>query len=285
MKIAVWSDLHLEFSQLEQITNQHNADVLLLAGDITVAHALHLHPREKIQAFQGPEYGPVQQVAVNTRDFFDQVSQLYDQVLYCPGNHEFYNGFFYKSIDHLRAECQSWPNLHFMENAVFEHQGVVFVGATLWTDLDRMNPVTEYNVGRIMSDYTRIRNDRRNYSKIRPIDTAMRHTETVEFIRNELAAARTLGKPVVMMTHHAPCSLSVAPCFKDNGDQINGAYYSDLSELILDNEHIALWAHGHMHSKSDYVIGSTRVICNPRGYHDDYQSQHTGWDQHLVIEI
>ena len=47
---------------------------------------------------------------------------------------------------------------------------------------------------------------------------------------------------------------------------MNGAYYSDLSEFILDRPCIKLWVHGHMHDTFDYMIGSTRVVCNPRGY-------------------
>lgn len=27
-----------------------------------------------------------------------------------------------------------------------------------------------------------------------------------------------------------------------------------------------LWIHGHIHAQSDYLIGETRVIANPRGY-------------------
>ena len=48
---------------------------------------------------------------------------------------------------------------------------------------------------------------------------------------------------------------------------MNGAYSSDLSEFILANPQIKLWTHGHTHDVFDYMIGSTRVVCNPRGYH------------------
>jgi hypothetical protein len=51
------------------------------------------------------------------------------------------------------------------------------------------------------------------------------------------------------------------------GDTImNGGFYSDLSEFILDHPKIVLWTHGHMHDSFDYMIGGTRVVCNPRGY-------------------
>jgi hypothetical protein len=51
---------------------------------------------------------------------------------------------------------------------------------------------------------------------------------------------------------------------------MNGGYTSDLVEFILDRPQIKLWTHGHTHEQFDYMIGSTRVVCNPRGY-DGYE--------------
>ena len=42
--------------------------------------------------------------------------------------------------------------------------------------------------------------------------------------------------------------------------------FRSLSEFILDHPEIKLWTHGHTHEDFDYMIGSTRIICNPRGY-------------------
>ena len=28
----------------------------------------------------------------------------------------------------------------------------------------------------------------------------------------------------------------------------------------------ALWIHGHTHTRFDYRVRGTRVVCNPRGY-------------------
>ena len=57
---------------------------------------------------------------------------------------------------------------------------------------------------------------------------------------------------------------------------MNGGYHSDLSEFILDNPQIKLWTHGHTHEDFDYMIGSTRVVCNPRGY-INYESRANNW--------
>ena len=70
---------------------------------------------------------------------------------------------------------------------------------------------------------------------------------------------------VIVVGHHAPSSNSIHERFKSDV-VMNGVYYSDLSNLILDNPKIRLWFHGHVHDSFDYMIGPTRVLCNPRRY-------------------
>ena len=71
----------------------------------------------------------------------------------------------------------------------------------------------------------------------------------------------------VVVGHHSPSKLSTKPQYEDDVI-VNGAYSSDLSEFILDHPQIKVWTHGHTHHKFDYNIGSTRIVCNPRGYID-----------------
>jgi hypothetical protein len=69
----------------------------------------------------------------------------------------------------------------------------------------------------------------------------------------------------VIVGHHAPSKLSTKPQYEKDVI-LNGAYSSDLSEFMLDHPQIKLWTHGHTHHEFEYVIGETKVICNPRGY-------------------
>jgi hypothetical protein len=69
----------------------------------------------------------------------------------------------------------------------------------------------------------------------------------------------------VVVGHHAPSKQSTHPKYQ-NDQLMNGGYSSDLSEFILDHPQIKLWTHGHTHDPFDYMIGETRIVCNPRGY-------------------
>ena len=50
---------------------------------------------------------------------------------------------------------------------------------------------------------------------------------------------------------------------------------------MMDRYRPDLWVHGHLHWRRDYVVGDTRVICNPRGY----AREHGGFDSRFVVEV
>jgi hypothetical protein len=92
-------------------------------------------------------------------------------------------------------------------------------------------------------------------------------------------------KRCVVVGHHSPSFQSVSDEYKSEY-LMNGAYHSSLEEVMLDRPQIKLWTHGHTHHPFDYVIGETRVVCNPRGYHQEYGfSEDTGWDPEKVVEV
>ena len=72
-------------------------------------------------------------------------------------------------------------------------------------------------------------------------------------------------KKFVVVGHHTPSPFSVHPKYAHD-TLMNGGYHTDLTEFILDRPQIKMWTHGHTHEQFDYMIGSTRVVCNPRGY-------------------
>tara|TARA_R110000868_G_scaffold28283_5_gene106367 strand:- start:213 stop:1064 length:852 start_codon:yes stop_codon:yes gene_type:complete len=274
MKIAVASDLHLEFGDID-LKNTEDAEVLILSGDILIAE--DLRKTAKLAAMTPEEFDTaIYQASARTdsakrfRGFLDRVSNEFPNVVYVAGNHEFYHGKWEETIDVLRNECARYTNIYYLERDTTVINDITFVGGTLWTDCNKGDPLTLHGLANCMYDFTGIRNDKHGYTKLRPAHTMDRHRQTVDYFKNVLD--NSTGK-VVIVGHHAPSSRSVHERYiRDT--IMNGGYYSDLSEFILDNPKIVLWTHGHMHDRSDYMIGDTRIVCNPRGYegHDIHSS-------------
>jgi Icc-related predicted phosphoesterase len=286
MRIKLVSDLHLEFSDIN-IVNDQNYDVLILGGDIMIAQDLHDHPESNNTADQaaianGTGLGRRQERAQKFRDFFKRCSFQFPHVIYIMGNHEFYNGRFYDSIEHMRDECAKYPNIYMLEQDTKIIDDVVFVGGTLWTDMNRRDPLTMHAIKDMMNDFRIIRNDKRSFATMSALDVAIRHDKTLAYIK--LMVQEHKDKKCVVVGHHSPSFQSCHPSYAHD-TLMNGGYHSDLSEFILDHPQIVLWTHGHTHHPFDYVIGETRIVCNPRGYENDGYNEDTGWNPNILLEI
>jgi UDP-2,3-diacylglucosamine pyrophosphatase LpxH len=247
--------------------------VLVLAGDIMVANTLTTNQ-------------PMP-VADRYRRFLSQCSAEFEHVIYIAGNHEFYHGDWNGTLNTLRDECNQYANVYFMEADHRDIRGLRFVGATLWTDMNREDPMTLHAVTRMMSDFSVISNQANLHSqRLMPLDTVNRHRRTLEYISH--VAAVDHAQPMVVVGHHCPSQLSVHKQYHDQF-LMNGAYRSDLSEFILDRPQIRLWCHGHTHHNFDYHIGTTRIVCNPRGYAghearaDTWQLQYINIDANVEL--
>jgi len=270
MKIALCSDLHLEFEDVD-LKNTEGAEVLILSGDIMVAEDLHNHPEMDYGMYINvniADLGRRQKVALRFRDFLARCSKEFPHVVYVAGNHEFYHGRWKASLDHLRTECAKFPNVYFLERDIKVINEVSFIGATLWTDCNRNDRLTILTLNGMMNDYRVIRNDEHNYSRLHPDSTIQRHHQTMGYLKQVLPDMK--DKKVVFVGHHGPSAKSTHPKYQYE-THMNGGYRSDLDEFIMDHPQIVLWTHGHMHDPFDYMIGTTRVVCNPRGYsgHDE----------------
>jgi predicted phosphodiesterase len=292
MRIALASDVHLEFGHLD-LSNTDNADVLILSGDICVAS----------------KFGP------NYDRFFQDASRLFKNVVYIMGNHEHYDGDFAKSESILRAALERYSNVHFLEKEIVKIDDVTFIGGTLWTDMNKEDPLTMYHVQRRMNDFRIVRNSNRMVTRTVPIyeenplytedgknggkyvtnekgfyieigqkkkqepstfcpeDAVPEHKAMIEYIRTVIEGK--FDEKFVVVGHHAPSRQSTHPRYQHDA-LMNGAYSSSLDEFILDHPQIKLWTHGHTHEDFDYMIGTTRVFCNPRGY-INYESKADNW--------
>lgn len=241
MKIITVSDLHLEFAPLV-LKNTGDADLLILAGDICVA-----------DYFTRSEASPYYEVAEKFREFFDYVSHEFPKVIYIPGNHEHYHGHIENTVSILRDVLCNYNNIYILNNQSITIGNQRIFAGTMWSDLS--NPLHEWSARGGMNDFKIIKH---NYRKLDPSYTTSVFKEFVELVQDL--------QPDIVVSHHAPSWQSIHPNFRHGPyAHLNPAYASDLDKMIKQSN-IKLWVHGHVHSNFDYMIGNTRIYCNPRGY-------------------
>ena len=297
MKIAVCSDLHLEFEDL-YLKNTEGADVLVLSGDIIVAADLDMYDRRQ------EEMGFARARSQRFQDFFKRACFQFPHVVYVAGNHEHYHGDFKYTLNDLKRKLAHHTNLHILDKEVFKLDNYTFVGSTLWTDMNKEDPLTLYHIKTMMNDFRCVKNSNKvvNFKAFEPVDKEVgmtdeeflalphekrfktvfktreatfspedaveEHKKSLDYIKFIVSEAKPDEK-IVVVGHHTPSLQSCAEKY-NNDPLMNGGYHSSLDEFIMDHPQIVLWTHGHTHENMDYMIGDTRVFCNPRGY--------AGWD-------
>ena len=298
MRVAICSDIHLEFGDIN-LQNTDNADVLILGGDICVAADIGR-----------PDNGNIFEGARSNRitDFFKRCSFQFPHVIYIMGNHEHYNGDFAESKNKLQSMLESnmLSNVYLLDKETKVIDDTTFIGGTLWTDMNNEDSLTMRHLAGMMNDFRCVKNSNRIikrkvpiykrgedgkyiYQKIGEVNSMVEdgfkfkeepstfstqdafddHKEMLGYLKVMLEGKH--DTKFVVVGHHAPSKLSTHPRYK-NEEVMNGGYSSDLSAFILDNPQIKLWTHGHTHEDFDYMIGSTRIVCNPRGY-DKYEDR------------
>jgi len=244
MKILILSDIHLEFGYffIPEMENEKEI-VVVLAGDIGLVKKDYTY-----------------------RDFINNTCDRFKNVIWVLGNHEYYGSNFPTTLTKLWNATLDHENLYVVDKETVVINDVAFVCATMWTNFDNCNVMTMESAKYWMNDYKAIRTGPIGESwkrKLEPMDTLKDHHKALEYIFPEITKQKENGKKVVVVTHHLPSFQSIPKKFR--ADDLNGAYASELFEDIMETQP-NIWAHGHTHGSSDYMIGDTRVLCNPRGY-------------------
>ena len=211
MKIAVCSDLHLEFGDLD-LQNDEKADVLVLGGDIFIASELTDFAYDENDAVVAAT-SSVRARACRYNDFVVRCAERFPHVILIMGNHEHYHGDFAKSANIIRSTFGDLHNVHFLDNEWRIINGVLFFGGTLWTNMNGEDPVTMNQIRYQMNDFNVIRHDvqdeNRHYKTFHPEDAVEEH---YRFRRNlDEALAQHPGLPAVVCGHHAPSRASTHP--------------------------------------------------------------------------
>lgn len=270
-RLHILSDIHDDYSRIHfgnwQIPDDVDADIVVVAGDI--AGRLSTMGRDWIEA---------------------QAHRLGKPIVIVAGNHDFWRGSIDREIDRFRDRLQH-SGVHLLHGDSIVLQGVRFVGGTLWTDYElggNANVAAQVATA-TLNDFHYLRTGTgRDRPRARPRDLAEVHAQHREFIETKLE--KFYDGPTVVVTHHAPSPRSLR-----HGRYVepsDASYASDLEDAITYGQP-DLWIHGHVHTRHDYQIGETRVVCNPRGYVGwqkrwgvgQLDLEHDRFDERLVIEV
>lgn len=225
-------------------TPDNDADIIVAAGDIGIST-------------QGVEW----------------LKTLNKPVIYVAGNHEFYTHEYRQTLQSIRTQCAN-SNIHFLENDSFIFQDVRFLGCTLWSDLFVEGDKKAEALSKTLNDFRRIQFAEKSFDVV---EFSRLHQNSKAWLEQQLAQPFS-GKTVVI-THHAPSLWS----WNDSGHALKKlAYCNDLKPLLHEYE-ISAWIHGHVHSRIDYRIAGTKILCNPRGYAG--KKVVPGFDQNKIVEV
>ncbi len=254
MKLQLLSDLHLEANPHCVIEPAPGADLLVLAGDIG--------------SYQARQAGVMTEPDWGLRRFspLPQYAGWPVPVLFVPGNHEYDSLDFDWAHAELRATCDRL-GIRWLEREQWLHQGVRFIGTTLWSDYDafalRAEPARALQQRGKAFRAANFYLEKMATQRAGALFDAAAMREQALLCQHWLdqALAQPHDGPTVVITHFAPSLRSADPRY---GLTPGTAGFCNALDGWL--ERADLWLHGHLHCAHDYRVGRCRVVANPLGY-------------------
>lgn len=223
MKIQFMSDLHCE---MHMDGGLRMLDELPVVGDVLVIAGDLATYKDIIPAVDG-------------------LCSKFPEVVFVPGNHEYYFSD-RNAVHNNRIKLTNrFKNFHWLNGDVVEIKGQRFVGATGWFKDSPNNWVYENQ----LNDFRLIVGYKKWVYEV--------HNEHRQFLLENVKPGD------VVITHHAPTSLSVPGRFKTS--QLSRFYVAEFQDVI-EKCQPKLFIHGHTHNPCDYEVLGCRVVCNPHGY-------------------
>ena len=235
--VQIASDLHIEHSTNENPEPQDYitpvAKVLILAGDIGSLYKID-----------------------QLRKFLEKLSNLFQVILYIPGNHEFYTVAQHKTLSYKALEArlqslESIPNLHILNRSSVRIKDVCLVGCTLWSEPKCVVPPFIVRVqGLNTASYKR------------------RHQEDLRYIKKMMKYCKSRNYKMIVITHHPPSYQALQGIKKNK--KFESLYATNL-DYLLHRKQTKLWIRGHTHKNIDFISdGGCRVVSNQKGKPKDH---------------
>lgn len=241
------SDLHLEGQKFKY--EPQGEDVLFLAGDIYTRNRLHL--------------------------FLDTLPPDLP-VYFVHGNHELYHGVFEDVVEYHK-DLENRYNFTFLNNQHVEIDGVPVFGGAMFTDFE-LYGITESWFAKQLAT-TSINDFRTIHKRDGSVWTYVDHLHQFELFMKAFQEFMFISEGAekrFVMTHFMCTNRCTPPQFKNH---MLNPYFTANMERYMGWD--GVWACGHGHNSTDFMVGDTRVVMNPRGY----STEHSTFNPDLIIEI
>lgn len=240
MRAWIFSDLHMEEPRSNPSLPVPDADVCICAG------AIFTHGPARAVAYLG-----------------DRVSRQMP-VIFVAGNSDYHGSSILEGREQALTSARQFPDLYFVDRGEVVVGGFRFVGVTLWGDEElSVSPrLSLYFARRDARDCLKIKMSLRPSRRLSTDRLEALGRDDREFLRRALEETGKI--PTVVVTHHAPSPSSIAPNLLAEARLPASTGWED---DIARHQPVA-WIHGNLNNRNDYMIASTRVISNPRGYSD-----------------
>jgi 3',5'-cyclic AMP phosphodiesterase CpdA len=234
MKIQYASDLHLEFPENRDFLKQNplkpKGDILVLAGDIVPFAIMDKHD-----------------------DFFNYVSDHFEDTYWIPGNHEYYHYDLAEKSGSFHEKIKD--NVHLLNNTIINKGEVDLIFSTLWSQI---SPDKRWAIERGMSDFYVIKYKGHHFSV--PYYNQL-HNDSLAFLQQAL---NDKANKSVVVSHHLPTFMNYPEKYKTS--PLNEGFAVELFDLIESNGPDA-WIYGHTHGNTPtFEIGKTQLLTNQMGY-------------------
>lgn len=268
MRLRILSDLHFEFhadggKEFVRGLRRDGQDAVVLPGDIT---------RMDVGIYK--------------------TLLLFRQHFGCPiifvhGNHEFYKSNRNAVVRATKEAVSRLQGVYWLDCDEVMIGGRRILGTPLWYGKKRppdrvLSSEDEWERGIVKLHDPASRGGIyvetwADFESIENLDTWIydEHGRAIKYL------CREIRQGDIVVTHMLPSKRSTPPKFQNALS--NHWFVSDMSPVI-ERSKPALWIHGHTHSSCDYVLGETRVVCNPFGIQSKGELN-VSFDEDFTVEL
>lgn len=255
MTIQYAGDLHIEMQPNRVWLFEHGlqpvGDILALAGDIA-----YLGDRQLLH-----------------NEYFDKLSDNYEQVYIVPGNHEYYRG--YELRDTLfDFELNIRDNVRYLNNRSVVIGDTELFFTTLWSKVPNAY-IADIQNGMMDTRLICYKNALLFAGEYNEL-----HNICAGWIKE--AVESSTAKHKVVVTHHCP---TMNPIYNNYpGSRLTCGFMVDCDDIIAAHD-IDAWIFGHTHYNggSGTVIGGTPLLSNQLGYVEQREAK--GFDPAKAIDV